>query len=409
LQAGRSNPPVNRWWYAGALAMGWAFYWVFHALFLEWGFNLRDTGSFQSLVFGARYTNATLAALLIFSLLAMRSRRLDRAGSRGRKAALLIVFLIFSLLFVQTWKQYRRSAWFLVEDVGRTTIAADRALLRGINPYAAPIDRTDVRMGAMRFDGYKYLPVTMAAYLPGALAIRQPSEAVVATNLVLGFLAAAALAAVAWREISLDAAICAAALMFMSEIIVFELVVFGSNDVVPMLLLTLALCFVESRFACGLLVGLSISAKLVPGLLWIPILLTPRAPRRYAAGVLAGLIPCLPFFLWGPGDMTKNIIIFLAARHWEMTAPLYSTPPLVRAAAQGVVAAFWLAIAIRSARIPMNRIHRCAWAAALTLAFQLAAPNMHQNYFIWWHMPVCVLATSLIFNPAGYEWIGRVG
>jgi hypothetical protein len=31
---------------------------------------------------------------------------------------------------------------------------------------------------------------------------------------------------------------------------------------------------------------------------------------------------------------------------------------------------------------------------------------MHQNYFIWWFMPLCVVVTEFMFSPITYEWIG---
>jgi hypothetical protein len=36
---------------------------------------------------------------------------------------------------------------------------------------------------------------------------------------------------------------------------------------------------------------------------------------------------------------------------------------------------------------------------------QLASPTIHQNYFLWWFTPLCVVVTAFIFSPITYEWM----
>lgn len=404
------NPPgsrVNRWWYASALAMVYCFYWVFHLLFTQWWFTLPHDQGPGPIIRAERLTNGTMAALLGVTMLAMRSRRVDRAASRGRRAILLAVLVVFLGFHVANWTEHRRAAGVLVEDVGRTTIAADHLLLQGKNPYAAPVDPQGGSPPSTRFDGYKYLPVTMGVYFPSAMLFSNGSQAIVATNLVLSLMAALALGVCVRKEISLDAALLCATLFFMSEVVSYEEVVFGSNDVVPMLLATAALCNLERRFVCGVLVGLAIAAKPLPGVLWIPILLTPRGTKGCAAGIGVGLLPCLPFLLWNPVAMIDNTLLFASSRGWAPAAALYHAPAAVRIAAQLAVIGVYLAVGLRNWSAPASLIRRCCYAAVLSLGLELAAPFVHQNYFIWWYMPLCAAVTGMIFNPATYEWIGR--
>jgi len=136
-------------------------------------------------------------------------------------------------------------------------------------------------------------------------------------------------------------------------------------------------------------------------------LLLPRGNKRFAAGVGVGLIPCLPFLIWGPGAMIDNVIIFVLGKPWHPSAPLYYSSTFVRGVAQAAVAAVWGAVGIYACREKLDGIRRCALAAGLTLAFELASPMVHQNYFVWWHAPLCVVVAGVMFSPASYGWIGQ--
>jgi hypothetical protein len=89
----------------------------------------------------------------------------------------------------------------------------------------------------------------------------------------------------------------------------------------------------------------------------------------------------------------------------QMVSVLYNAPHWIQTGAQAAVAGAFVLFAFFAWRIEMPPIRRCMFAAALILSFQLASPLLHQNYFIWWYMPICVSVTALAFNPACYEWI----
>jgi hypothetical protein len=395
---------VNPRWYAAALVLVYSFYWIFQLLYIEWWFTLPHDRGPGPILRGEITTKAILIFLFLVSLAGLKPRRLDRAASRARQAILLLVLTIFLAFHVATWKQHLRSAGFFVEDVGKMSIAADRLLVHGVNPYAAAVNPQTISP-TLRFDGYKYLPVTLAAYLPAALIAANGDRGIVTTNLILSILAAAALAACARKAISLDAALLCAILFFMPQVNSFEQVVFGSNDIVPMLLVTWAMYNLQRRFICGLLVGLAVSAKFLPGLLWIPLLMTPGLAKRYWAGIAAGLAVCVPFLLWNPHAFISNVLLFIAARPWQPSALLYPAPRFVRILAMLCVAGLYALIARHARTEPICILRRCAYASVLTLAVQLASPTIHQNYFLWWFTPLCVVVTAFIFSPITYEWM----
>jgi len=69
-------------------------------------------------------------------------------------------------------------------DMATTTLAAGQTILAGANPYTQPIDRDAAGLGvAAEFQGYKYLPMMAATYLP--LGETLGERGVLATNLLL--------------------------------------------------------------------------------------------------------------------------------------------------------------------------------------------------------------------------------
>jgi len=174
-----------------------------------------------------------------------------------------------------------------------------------------------------------------------------------------------------------------------------------------MILLMTALYLIEWRFTCGLLVGLAISAKLLPGGLWLPILLAPRGRGRYLAGIAMGLVPCLPFLLWNPHAFFGNVFLYNALRPVQDSSAIFGLPKVIQMLAKLPAMVIYLLIARKTWRGDMDAIRRCGWAVVLTLSLLLAAPINHPNYDVWWLVPLCVTTTAVLFNPACYEWMSR--
>jgi hypothetical protein len=397
---------VNWRWYASTLVAVDIFFWVFRFLYEEWCTNL-PFGQTAIWLRGARYTNAVLATIGVLTVFLMKSRRVDRVSSNARQAMLAIPLILFLSFHVQSWYMHQKSAWLFMEDVGRTTIAADHLIMHGQNPYAAPIDTIAASLVPQaHLDGYKYLPVMMAAYSPVALVFKDGDWAVLAANLIFSIIGAALLFACMRKWVSTDAALLGTLFFFIPEIISQEQISNGANDMVPMIFLLAAIYALDRRFLCGLLVGLAISAKLLPGLLWLPICLTPARRGRYFAGVAVGVAPCLPFLAWNPHAFLGNIVFYNLIRPMEITSLFYQSPRVLRWLAQAVVICLFAGLVRRTWRAEMPPIQRCGWATILALAVTLTGPMNHPNYFIWWFMPFCAVLANALMNPVCYEWMG---
>ena len=322
---------------------------------------------------------------------------LTRIGERGRsppglaaRRGITAALALFALL--QVGFAILRTVKPKVLDIATTTVAALAALAHGSNPYALPVDPLagGIDGASAAFHGYKYLPVLLAVYAP--LALPWAERGIVLTNLVLQGAVAWALARLAGR--GAVAGLAAAALYLSLPFPAYQTLARGANDLVPVLGLLLALLAVERRpFWAGVLIGLSIAAKPMPGAAAL-LCLVPAADmrRKYFVGVAAGLLPIVPFALTAPDAFWSNIVLFNALRPTDDTSWLYGLPGWIALAARAMAAAALIVIWLRAWRAPVRREWRLGMAAAAILVVFAVAPDMHHNYYLWFIPLFAVMA-----------------
>lgn len=339
-------------------------------------------------------------ALVLFALLAplpvmLRALREPRVNTPVPPAliALVVVLTAAELVYGGVRLIHPR-----LIDMATTTLAAGHAMLAGQNPYALPID-PQVN-GA--FAGYKYLPVMPAIYLPLGLVLG--ARGVLVTNLLLQAATVALMLCLGRRAGGYRTGFVAAALYLSLPLVAQQLFAKGTTDlaaIVPLLLAFIA--FERSDFLSGLCVGLSIAAKLFPGLVFAPCLLPVgvAARVRYGLGVACGMLPILPYALGAPRAFYDNIVLFNAIRPPDSTSWLAFAPEGATLVARSIFVALALAVTVHVWRRAPDLTARCALAAALTLAVILAAPTAHHNYQLWW-LPFYALALgATLTRPVG--------
>jgi hypothetical protein len=349
-------------------------------------FNWTETGPWKALA---------LLALLVSvpAILRMLRRPVTDAPAGRLLLALVIVLAGLELLYGAVRLVHPR-----LIDMATTTLAAGHAMLAGQNPYTLPID-PEV---AGAFSGYKYLPVMPAVYLPLGLALG--ARGVLVTNLLLQAATIALMLGLGRRIGAPRAGAIGAALYLSLPLVAQQLFAKGTTDLAAVVPLFLAfLAFGRSDFLSGLCAGLSIAAKLFPGVAFAPCLLPAggAARLRYALGVVVGLLPILPYALAAPTAFYDNIILFNAIRPPDATSWLAFAPAGAAVAARSIVATLAVAIFVHVWRRPPDIAARCALAAALALAAILAAPTAHHNYQLWW-LPFYTLALGAVLTrPVG--------
>lgn len=298
---------------------------------------------------------------------------------------------LFGLLGVVTL--YRVGCFFYyqkipgVSDIAQTTLAAIDAVLKGANPYAIPIDYNPAYPD---YAGYKYLPVMFVTYLPlgaslGATGIRL-------TNLVLDITTAFLIGALARGQSGRDCGILAASAYLMLPTLPRDLYMNAVTDLSPTLPLLAAMALYATRPGiAGVMVGLSVSAKILPGLILAVVCFPPRGRSRYGGGLLLGLIPAIAFFLVGPSDFLQNIVWFPAMRPTDSTSWLYTASPYIISAARLLFLIVMAAVSFAVIWRPPNLLQRCALGVVCVNIALLAGPAAHNNYMLWWIPFFCVL------------------
>jgi hypothetical protein len=310
-----------------------------------------------------------------------------RASEPRRASPRALVLATTALLLLQggyAMKELRHPALI---DAATTTLAAGSVLRAGDNPYAAPLDSAaEGTMRQPRFAGYKYLPVTLAAYLP--LGAPLGERGIVLTNLLLDLAAVALIFGLAAELAGTPAAGWLAALLYLSlPLIPFQLFAKGVTDLAAVVPLLAALLLIErSALWCGLCIGLSLAAKPVPGVLLLPCCLpaSPRARALYGAGVALGVLPAIAFLLWSPTPFLDNIVLFNLARPADSTSWLFDAPAVAGTIARALALSCYVAAFAFIWRQRPGLAVRIGGAIMLALAAILAGPAAHHNYQLWW-------------------------
>jgi len=279
-------------------------------------------------------------------------------------------------------------------DIATKTLAAGDALLTGANPYVLPIDGAPSAV----FHGFKYSPLMAVWYMPLGVPLGQ--RGIVLTNLPLQLATVWLVFRLTRSEGARGTALVAVLAYLALPIVPFEIFNRGVPELVAVLPLLVALLYSDrNAWLAGFCIGVSLSAKLLPGGLLLPCCLPAGTPQRvrYAAGISIGLVPMLLAALWSPVELWNNLILFNLLRPVDSTSWLSVAPPFAGWCARGAFVVVFLCIAISIWRARTTTVAaRCGFGAIAILAALLSGPVAHNNYHLWW-LPLgsIVLANGL--------------
>lgn len=353
--------------------------------------NAIEDASWNAGAARARYSLSLLACTVGLAAVAEPIRRRRPARFKlGLAGALLACCACLPAVSSQAQLAAVRFESPHLNDIPLTTMAAARAMASGTNPYTSPVDpRAESGEQQRNYDGFKYMPLMAVAYLPSALAGSE--RGVILTNAVLNLLAVAIVFLLA-RSLGGDLAGALALIFYLSiRMVPRQLYGPGVTDLAAIVPLLAAFLAGETRpFLGGLLVGVSVSTKILPALALVPVLAPPVVPwrdpasRRFWLGLAAGCLPALLYFLWSPAGLLSNVVFFNLFRPVDSTSWLDGHPATWRTAT--TVALLCVLIAgglVRWVARPAVR-SRAVLILALTVAMTLLGPVNHGNYQLWW-------------------------
>jgi len=252
----------DKWGFVSKLAIAIAFWVVVHLIEI---FNWNQ-GKSRALM---------LVLILIATPILMRLSRGSASSTSPALSRILVVGCAAALCLhlIHFIEFLPRPPLF---DIATTTVSAGEAMLSGKNPYQLPINpHPEMHQDSLNYNGYKYLPMMAVTYLP--LGIVLGKQGILVTNLLLDLAVVALVYRLSYRMGTKNSALFAAFLYLILLLVPRQIFHKGVTDLAAVVPLLAALLWLESRpsFA-GLCVGLSISTKLLPGVLFVPCCLPPR-------------------------------------------------------------------------------------------------------------------------------------
>jgi len=382
------SKPVDKWWFASRVLMAIAFGEVMHLLeHFNW-----NQGGYRALM---------LVFILIATLILMRLPGSVSVSAPVVFSRVLIAACAtaFSLHLIHLIEFFPKPHLF---DIATTTISAGEAIRSGKNPYQLPIDaHPDLSQGLFTFNGYKYLPMMAVTYLPLTAVLGE--RGILVTNMLLDLAVVGLVFRLSCQMGTKTSGLYATFLYLMPLLVPRQLFHKGVTDLAAVVPLLVALLYIERRPSlAGLCVGLSISTKLLPGILFVPCCLPQKSPFKlrwwYAAGVVLGLVPTLIFLVWSPIELFSNIVLFNSQRPIDSTSWLYQMPSFISLIIRTNLALVLLGVA---AYVWFNRptvAIRCGLSVICILCTILSGPIVHSNYQLWWLPMFAVLLGVAAFQ-----------
>jgi len=165
------------------------------------------------------------------------------------------------------------------------------------------------------------------------------------------------------------------------------------------------------RDASAVMIGLACASKLMPGLIYLPLLLAMR-PRQWLLFALAFGLPLLPFVLWDAEGVFQNLFLFNLVRPTDSTALFHFLPEAAHLPIRLLALVALLGTVLWA--------HRTRWTLDATLLYLLVGHLLvwsvggifHNNYQLW-IIPLYLLFIGRMLSPnkEGYPAVdsGRQG
>jgi hypothetical protein len=277
-------------------------------------------------------------------------------------------------------------------DIGWTTTDAVHVLVNDLeNPYQS---KWIGKLGPEeKFWGYHYGPGTLLSYVPAEAFGPGGVKIMNLFYLLLAFYLIAALLRDSENPRG-DAASVVFGVMLacLPSRIWSETFRQGGTDILPTMLMLAGLLAIHRRqwFLAGTLAGYSVSCKILPGFLFVVLLVRWPLNLRLLAGVVTGLVPIGLAAAWGFSALANNMILFHATKPPDDTSLYAFLPPGVTRwfpfFQLAAVAGFW----VRNWRRPFDVHDLATQLLMLMVVVEVFYKEIHGNHLLWF-FPIAAL------------------
>lgn len=357
---------------------------------------------------GHPWVKALCFLVLFFIIIFVARRNEGTIKELSFYAAELVITSIIVLLILSTLglKYLSYASTPAQCDIGYNTHnAAKMMVFDHQNPYKS----TSIsRIGNdPKFWGYHQGPAMILFYIPSAWFSSAALKAITVIYGVLLFCVIALLLhekenpKVVWMSSSAFAIL----VMLIPERGWYELLIQGSTDIFPMLLILASVYLFDKKrsLAAGICAGLSFSAKFSPALFFIVLFLRKKLDLRFFNGVIIGCVPFIVFLAWSGAAMIKNVFLFHAVKKFDSTSLYSVTPaslhfifPLIQLSAL----LFFLMINFQKEIETKTLV---AHFSLLLILIEVTYREVHTNHLLWF-IPLLALLLTWYRHPATSQY-----
>lgn len=242
--------------------------------------------------------------------------------------------------------------------------------------------------------GYPYGPVTIASYAPFVMLFEEPG--IYLNHLLLVGVFTALLFWIGWRITrgNLVLASLPCLLVLMTPIFRYNFLDLSASDLTALLLelVFLALWLKGKYEFAAVALALSVGAKFLPGLLFVPLFL--KSPRRMTfVFVFVMAVVFLPFVLWDVTGLFNSLFVATISSSTDSTSLVHFISPFWAGLLKVVTVSGVAVLVIWNWRHGWTELRSLRYLSFAHIGFLISAPLMHNNYLTWL-LPVLGLAIS---------------
>lgn len=353
----------------------------------------------------------TALFLAVAGLQFLRPRTTD-VPKTARWAELGFLLIVLQATFLVQVSTYGSTAFDQpISDIGYTTVHAVKILINeGQNPYSrADInhDRKDLDPG---FRGFHYGPFMMAGYIPSSI---MPIYAYKMMSFIYVLISALLLILLVIKPDESDLehitnAMFVLAAYFIAKRFWLEVLLEGANDVFHIMLILVALLGLKKGkvFLAGIFTGLSMAAKFAPGAFLVPFM--PLRDKNFWFGFALGLTPYLPFAIWDPAGLWRNVFWLRVVIPPDWTSLYWITPKEYHFIFGAVMLAACIVATVWAVRRKLEFQQVLVGFTLLLIVVDVTQKQIHGNHLIWFFPLFALLFME--YRERLYELlVGRAG
>lgn len=248
-----------------------------------------------------------------------------------------------------------------------------------------------------RFWGYHYGPGTIVAYLPSEFLGEPGLKIFNLIYLIVTFLISFLL--VYYNEIPSErktALIFLAMLLCLPTRLWYETFLQGATDILPIGLILASVLFIQKKnlFIAGILAGFSISCKLIPGCLFLILLIRLPINWKLIYGIIWGLLPMVMGAVWNSETFFNNLFLFHQIKTPDSTSLYSELPSTITNYFPLLQLLILISFFIKNIKKTFDPIYLISDLLLILILIEITYREIHGNHLIWIFPLVGILFTQ---------------